>query len=102
MNKGVVKIRDMFKIDNEAAVGLKKAVFGQYFQPILHIVNGFKIPLGCMYGYLSAMGFHCHDIRSRKGMYALPGFNGNLDCCGTVQFNCILHITEKTFLIQRL
>lgn len=45
MNKGVVKIRDMFKIDNEAAVGLKKAVFGQYFHPgeTLNCTIGFPV-----------------------------------------------------------
>ena len=40
VNKSTVKICDMFKIDNETAVCLEKAVFGKKLQPILHIADG--------------------------------------------------------------
>jgi len=48
MDQGVVKIHDMFKVDNEAAVCLKKTVPRQQFQPVLHIVDGVKIAHGGM------------------------------------------------------
>ena len=65
IDKGMVKIRDMFKVDNEAAVCLKKTVFWEQFQPVLHIMDGFKITQGSMYRYFSAVCFYRYDGRCR-------------------------------------
>ena len=97
----MVKVCDMFKIDDKAAVCLKKTIFWQQVAPILYIVNGFKIALGCMYDYLSLHSFYSNDRRSRKGMDTLLGFDWNFYCHGVLQINCIFHIAKKSLFIQR-
>ena len=85
MNKITVKICDMFKIDDEAAVSLKKTIFRKKFQPVLHIVNGFKITQSCMYCYFSALCFYCYDRGGRKGMHTLFCFDRDFYCYGVIQ-----------------
>ena len=80
VDKGMVKIRDMFKVDDEAAVCLEKTVFGKFFQPVLHIMDGFKITQCCMYDYFSCPCFYCNDVGSRKCVYTLLCFNRYFDC----------------------
>ena len=80
IDKGMIKIRDMFKVDNEAAVCLEKTVFGKLFQPVLHIMDGFKITQGCMYNYFSCLCFYCDDSGGGKGVYAFFCFNRYFDC----------------------
>ena len=80
VHKRMVKVCDMFKIDDKAAVCLKETIFWQQVDPILHIVNGFKITLGCIYKYLSFFCFHSNDRRSGNCMYSLLGFDWNFDC----------------------
>ncbi len=102
MDKITVKIRDMFKIDNETAVCLEETVFREKFQPVLYIVNGFKITQSGMYRYFSALCFHCYDGRCRQCMYTLFCFNRDFYCHSVIQVNRIFHITEKPLFRQRL
>ena len=75
MNKIMVEIRDMLKVDNETAMRLEETVFREKFQPVLHIVNGFKIAQNGMYRYFSAVRFYHYDGRRRQCMYPLFCFN---------------------------
>ncbi len=102
MDKITVKIRDMFKIDNETAVCLEETVFREKSLPVLYIVNGFKITQSGMYRYFSALCFHCYDGRCRQCMYTLFCFNQDFYCHSVIQVNRIFHITEKPLFRQRL
>ena len=39
MYGGVIKVHNMFEVNNKAPVCLKKTVFGKLFQPVIHIMN---------------------------------------------------------------
>ena len=49
----MIKVYNMFEINNKAPVCFEKAVFGEMFQPVVHIMNGVKILPGSMYNYFS-------------------------------------------------
>ena len=57
----MIKVHNMFKINNKTPVCLEKAVFGKLFRPIIHFVNGVKILTGSMYNYLSSLGFYGNE-----------------------------------------
>ena len=60
----MIKVYNMFEINNKASVCLEKAVFGEMFQPVVHIMNGVKILPGSMYNYFSFLCFYGNDLRS--------------------------------------
>mgnify|MGYP006990129546 CR=1 FL=1 len=49
---------DDILVIKQIAVCLKKTVFGQQIQPILHSMDGFKIMQGSMQGYSSPLRFN--------------------------------------------
>lgn len=102
MNQGMVKIHDVFKVDDKAAVCLEKAVFWQQFQPVLHIVNGVKIAYGGMDDNLSPESLYHDDGRCRKRVYALFCFNRDFNGYGIIQADSFFHISEKTVKVQWL
>lgn len=101
MDKGMVKIRNMLEVDDEAAVCLEKTVFGQQIQPVLHIVDGFKIAQCGMDDDFSPQGFYRYDGGRQKRVYALLCFHRNLDGDGVVQIQGVFQIAEKAPDIQR-
>ncbi len=74
----------MFEINNKASVCLEKAVFGEMFQPVVHIMNGVKILPGSMYNYFSFLCFYGNDLRSGKRIHTLFSFNRNFGSNGIV------------------
>ena len=62
MYGGMIKVHNMFEINNKAPVCLEKTVFGELFQPIIHIMNGIKILPGSMYNYFSSLCFYCNYL----------------------------------------
>ena len=102
VHKCMVKICDMLKIDNEAAVCLEKAVFWKQINPILHIMNGFKITSDGMHRYFPALCFYCYDRGRKKCMHSLLCFDWDFDCHGVIQVNGIFHIPEEPLFIQWL
>lgn len=97
--KRMVKIGNVLEVDNKTAMCLKKTVFGQYFQIMLHIAGGFKIAHRGMDDYLSPQCLYCDDRRYRKRVYALLRFERKFDGHGVIHIDGILHITEKTLLV---
>lgn len=96
----MVKIRNMLEVDDEAAVCLEKTVFGQQLQPVLHIVDGFKIAQRGMDDDFSPQGFYLYDRGRQKRVYALFCFHRNLDGDGVVQIQGVFQIAEKAPDIQ--
>ena len=43
MYGGVIKVHNMFEVNNKAPVCLKKTVLGKLFQPVIHIMNRVKV-----------------------------------------------------------
>ena len=74
----------MFEINNKASVCLEKAVFGEMFQPVVHIMNGVKILPGSMYNYFSFLCFYGNDLRSGKRIHPLFSLNRNFGSNGIV------------------
>ena len=64
--KRMVKIGNVLEVDNKTAVCLKKTVFGQYFQIMLHIAGGFKIAHRGMDDYLSPLCLQAVTPRQRS------------------------------------
>ena len=84
MYGGMIKVHNMFEIDNKASVCLEKTVFWEMFQPVIHIMNGVKILSGCMYNYFSSMCFDRNNLRSRKRINALLRFDRDFGSNGIV------------------
>ena len=57
MYGGVIKVHNMFEVNNKAPVCLKKTVLGKLFQPVIHIMNRVKVLTGSMYNYFSPLSF---------------------------------------------
>ena len=61
MYGGVIKVHNMFEVNNKAPVCLKKTVLGKLFQPVIHIMNRVKVLTGSMYNYFSGYRNAWHE-----------------------------------------
>ena len=84
MYGGVIKVHNMFEVNNKAPVCLKKTVLGKLFQPVIHIMNRVKVLTGSMYNYFAPLSFYGNNLRSRKRIYRLFCFHRNFECNGIV------------------
>ena len=66
MNGKMIKVYDVVKVNDKAPVCLKKTVFGEQIQPVIHSINRIKILLNSMYNYFSALCFYSNNLRGRK------------------------------------
>ena len=52
MNGKMIKVYDVVKVNDKAPVCLKKTVFGEQIQPVIHSINRIKILLKPGKGYI--------------------------------------------------
>ena len=100
MDQGMVKVYDVFKVDNEAAVCLEETVFRQQFQPVLHIMDGVKIAHGGMDDYFPPESLYHDDSGCRKRVYALFCLDWDFDGHGIIQADSLFRSEEHTSELQ--
>ena len=66
MNGKMIKVYDVVKVNDKAAVCLKKTVIGEQIQQVIHSINRIKILMNSMINYFSALCFYGINLRGRK------------------------------------
>lgn len=77
VDERMIKICDVFKIDDKTPVCLKKTVFRKTRKPVLHVFDRVEIPKCSMHDDLSSLRLYGDDGRGGKCVDSLFCFNGD-------------------------